>query len=192
DGAVDIAALTRLPVADAGWLQTLETRASSVTGVTSAAAVLDAGLTRELPLHLSTLLPDWSDRSAPTERPSAPTERRQSSDPASSDVLAIVDGGSLAPEAGAPMTLGDALERAAATSSHGVEYVAADGSVDAQSYAALVESATRILGGLQVLGLRPFDRVVFQLERHRDFIELFWACVLGGFVPVPLAVPAGY
>nr|WP_052478380.1 SDR family NAD(P)-dependent oxidoreductase [Kibdelosporangium sp. MJ126-NF4]CTQ90775.1 Non-ribosomal peptide synthetase [Kibdelosporangium sp. MJ126-NF4] len=86
-------------------------------------------------------------------------------------------------------TLDEALLRAV----HGdIVYVGSDGGDQRQSYAELAEDAARLLGGLRRIGVRPGDLVIFQLERNADFVAAFWACVLGGFVAVPLAVPPVY
>ena len=47
-----------------------------------------------------------------------------------------------------------------------------------------------MLGALQRRGLGAGDTVVLYVADNERFVELFWACVLGGIVPVPLA-PGG-
>ncbi len=51
----------------------------------------------------------------------------------------------------------------------------------------LRQRALGTLGALQRRGLRPDDRVALYLADNERFVEMFWACVLGGMVPVPLA-----
>ncbi|HET9256262.1 MAG TPA: SDR family NAD(P)-dependent oxidoreductase [Pseudonocardiaceae bacterium] len=68
-------------------------------------------------------------------------------------------------------------------------YIGPDGALDRQSYAELLDEASRLLGGLRGLGLTAGDKVLLQLADNRDFVVGFWACVLGGYVAVPLAVP---
>jgi hypothetical protein len=41
-------------------------------------------------------------------------------------------------------------------------------------------------------GLKPGDKVIFQFELNQDFIPVFWGCMLGGLVPVPIAVAPTY
>jgi len=53
----------------------------------------------------------------------------------------------------------------------------------------LLAEAERILTGLKKSGINPQDKVIFQLQRSQDFIAAFWACQLGGFVPVPVSIP---
>ncbi|WP_461030315.1 AMP-binding protein, partial [Streptomyces sparsus] len=73
-----------------------------------------------------------------------------------------------------------------------IVHVRADGTERRRDYASLVEEASRVLGGLRAAGLRPGDQVVLQCEDTEDFVAALWGCVLGGFVAVPLTVPASY
>lgn len=54
-------------------------------------------------------------------------------------------------------------------------------------YPALLKEAQEILGGLQSSGRRSGGKVVLLLEKPRDFIPAFWACILGAYVPCPVA-----
>ncbi|SEG59296.1 non-ribosomal peptide synthetase [Paenibacillus sp. UNC499MF] len=54
------------------------------------------------------------------------------------------------------------------------------------SYGQLLASAGRTLHLLRERGLEPGDFAVMQTEDNERFILLFWACVLGGIVPVPV------
>ncbi|MFD9453513.1 AMP-binding protein [Streptomyces sp. NPDC059985] len=56
-----------------------------------------------------------------------------------------------------------------------------------RSHAELLHDALRVLTGLRARGLRPQDKVVLILESPQEFITAFWAAVLGGFVPCPMA-----
>ncbi|MEU1190551.1 non-ribosomal peptide synthetase [Streptomyces sp. NPDC005859] len=60
-----------------------------------------------------------------------------------------------------------------------------------QRYPELVDEARRLLTGLRGRGLAPQDKVVLLLERPQEFVPAFWACLLGGFVPVPMAPLGG-
>lgn len=55
------------------------------------------------------------------------------------------------------------------------------------SYRSLLEEVRRILGGLNARKYSVGTTVALLLERPRDFIPAFWACVLGGYVPCPVA-----
>ena len=52
----------------------------------------------------------------------------------------------------------------------------------------LYARAQMLLHHLQERGLRRGDELILLLADNRQFLELFWACLLGGIVPVPLAV----
>ncbi|MVO98203.1 non-ribosomal peptide synthetase [Paenibacillus lutrae] len=54
------------------------------------------------------------------------------------------------------------------------------------SYGELLAWAGRALHLLREQGLGPGDFAVMQTEDNERFILLFWACVLGGIVPVPV------
>lgn len=59
------------------------------------------------------------------------------------------------------------------------------------SFAELQRRALGLLGALQRRGLGAGDAVILFLNDNERFLEMFWACVLGGLVPVPIAVGAG-
>jgi len=54
------------------------------------------------------------------------------------------------------------------------------------SYDALYKKALHMLHILQAKGLEPGDELVFQVEDNYDFVCVFWACLLGKIVPVPV------
>ena len=95
--------------------------------------------------------------------------------------------------AGTVQTLAEALlYTAKQTSTKGITYIQVGETEIFQSYSELKEKASKILVGLKKIGLKPKDKVILQLEQNRDFIEAFWACILGGFIPVPLATATIY
>src|SRR5262249_49711068 len=92
-----------------------------------------------------------------------------------------------------PATLGEALHRAAERfSERGTTYVLDDGTLDRQTYAELLTEAQCVLGGLRTLGLSPGASVLRQRSGRRAFVAVFWPCVLGGFVPTPVAMAPTY
>jgi amino acid adenylation domain-containing protein len=105
---------------------------------------------------------------------------------------AISYGDVLTKTADIPTRLSDILERAALKSEKGIVYIQSDGSEQFQSYQNLLEDAQRILGGLRKRGLKPQDKVIFQIEPSQDFIPAFWGCILGGFIPVPISIAPTY
>ncbi len=54
----------------------------------------------------------------------------------------------------------------------------------------LEQAALLRLGDLQAAGLVEGSELVMPLEDNGDFLEVFWASQLGGFVPMPLSPPA--
>ena len=59
------------------------------------------------------------------------------------------------------------------------------------SFARLRQRALSLLGALQSRGLRPGHAMVLCVADNERFLEMFWACVFGGKVPVPLAPISG-
>ncbi|MGI5350694.1 AMP-binding protein [Streptomyces sp. CA-250714] len=103
------------------------------------------------------------------------------------DDVAVLHGGPL-PDL--PVrNLGQTLTRAARSGTAG-RVVCLDGT-DAPprvlTYQELLDDAARILTSVRGLGARPGDRVVLQLGDEPDLLAAFWACQLGGLVPVPVA-----
>ncbi|MBG9792895.1 hypothetical protein ABD76_10495 [Paenibacillus dendritiformis] len=58
------------------------------------------------------------------------------------------------------------------------------------SYAEIEDYAARIHSRLAEEGLVPGNFVIFQIKRLDLFIYAFWGCMMGGYIPVPLDVPA--
>lgn len=54
------------------------------------------------------------------------------------------------------------------------------------SYRELYDHSLGVLAFLQSKGIRSKEELVFQVEDNRTFIITFWACMLGGIIPVPL------
>ncbi|MBZ4324460.1 AMP-binding protein, partial [Streptomyces huiliensis] len=181
-GRVDTAALAALPVVDEDAARAWERELTAAGGPAVAVLVEEAAPEPEERVHVP--LPTAEDPRGPgeeTPHPSAPA-----------------DGGRPAVAAGPPAvtpsvrTLPEALRRAAREDRGGIVIVDRHGAERELSYAELAEDAARVLGGLRALGLRPGDRAILQCPAHRDFLTAFWACLLGGFVPVPLAPAESY
>jgi fatty-acyl-CoA synthase len=58
------------------------------------------------------------------------------------------------------------------------------------SYQSFYQKVLFRLHALQSKGIKTGDEIILQIENLEDFITCFWAGLLGGFIPVPLAVPA--
>ncbi|HEY8344958.1 MAG TPA: SDR family NAD(P)-dependent oxidoreductase [Bacillota bacterium] len=70
----------------------------------------------------------------------------------------------------------------------GVTFIEGDNDEVFLSYQELFNKAIHLLGYLQAKGVKPTEEVVFQIEDNSSFICLFYACLLGGFIPVPVTV----
>ncbi|HEX7858959.1 MAG TPA: condensation domain-containing protein [Verrucomicrobiae bacterium] len=105
---------------------------------------------------------------------------------------AYASGGPITIPPNAPMTFTEALRRRANQTDRGVTYVQREGHEEFQSYADLWREARCVLAGLRALGLKQGDRVILQIDSLRNHFTTFWACVLGGFTPVTVAVAPSY
>jgi acyl-CoA synthetase (AMP-forming)/AMP-acid ligase II/NADP-dependent 3-hydroxy acid dehydrogenase YdfG/acyl carrier protein len=194
DGRIDETALGCLPLLDEELIRRWE------QGFKGQAGIEDAMLSVELEneqlsyIHYSQL---FSDQQGPTDGEKATSavkqaENRQRNSLSSSSAeptrLAVSHGGRIENADRLPRLLGETLQRAAeAHPDHGLRTII-DGSEQFVSYPELLARADRLLGGLRQAGLRPGDKVIFQFMHNLDFLSAFWACVLGGFVPAPLAL----
>jgi acyl transferase domain-containing protein/acyl-CoA synthetase (AMP-forming)/AMP-acid ligase II/acyl carrier protein len=81
--------------------------------------------------------------------------------------------------------------QSAAANWGGSSYLTFDGEYERESYAALLKKAARIHADLRDTGLGRGQPVVLAVQLPSHFFPLFWACQMGGWVPVPLAPPMG-
>jgi acyl-CoA synthetase (AMP-forming)/AMP-acid ligase II len=70
----------------------------------------------------------------------------------------------------------------------GVSFIAAATRTIFLSYHQLYHDALSLLGYLQHKGLKPGDELVLQIDDNQRFIQYFWACILGGIIPVPVSI----
>lgn len=156
-------------------LTVIDRLASDVPGVREAAAVVDLRLKADGATGSETATRNVSGRPIP------------------GDVLATVQGPRPSVPEGAARTISEALQLAARHApDHGTTYVRQDGSTDRQTYAELLDEALRLLGGLRNEGVRPGDAVLVHHADNRSFVTTWWACVLGGFLPTPVATARDY
>ncbi len=69
-----------------------------------------------------------------------------------------------------------------------ITYLEGERSERVVGFAELYERALGILHHLQRLGARRGDPLILLLADNEPFIDAFWAAILGGIVPVPVAV----
>ena len=106
--------------------------------------------------------------------------------------------GPVLPTAGATdaVTLVAALERTArtATTTKGITYVDATARCAAfESYAELLAAGRRALIALRArISIEEGGALVLQISERRIHFHIFWGCLLGGIVPVTIAIPPRY
>jgi amino acid adenylation domain-containing protein len=86
------------------------------------------------------------------------------------------------------MSLTDQLVRAALKNESGITFIHADGVEEWCSYKYLYEQALSVLGFLQQQGLQPGNELIIQAEDNKQLLLVFWGCILGKIIPVPLSV----
>ncbi|MDJ0836204.1 MAG: SDR family oxidoreductase [Acidobacteriota bacterium] len=177
--------LSEVEVVDADLVRRWESALLKVSGVVRLAVTTFPREETTAPVHISDLLPTVERR-----------ETRSSPKPAP-DLQAVdlprafADGGPLHIPADAPRTLSEAfLKSASLPEDRGIRLVQ-DRSCFL-SYARLAERAQHLLAGLQQQGLRPGDRVILQIQDLGDHFAAFQACVLGGIIPVTVAMAPTY
>jgi acyl-CoA synthetase (AMP-forming)/AMP-acid ligase II/aryl carrier-like protein len=69
-----------------------------------------------------------------------------------------------------------------------ISYLETETSERVVSYGELYDRALGILFHLQKLGARPGDKLIIYLTNNEQFLDAFWAGMLGGIVPVPVAL----
>ncbi|HKS30093.1 MAG TPA: condensation domain-containing protein [Pyrinomonadaceae bacterium] len=200
-GAVDEAALANLSVTDERQIQELEQRLLEVEGVSEVAVVEQEVEDEQTLLHLLDIVAEpeaeaKTEESVPAQaqdvgEETSETIEAKSNGEATEASPAISDGGPLTLDDALPKTLAEMLYRAAESSTEGVTYLSGQ-SVENQSYSRLLDEATALRRLLSSNGVRAGEPVILQLEDNRQFVSAFWACVLEGAVPAPLATAPSY
>ena len=86
-----------------------------------------------------------------------------------------------------PATLPDVLA-AHSASSRRIHYLNGQNDRRSVTFGELRTAALGVLFHLQAFGAQPGDRVILHTSSNEQFLDGFWACILGGLVPVPVAV----
>ena len=85
------------------------------------------------------------------------------------------------------MTLQSHFLRAASEEGAGISFIRSGNIEERVTYSQLYAKALKVLGGLTQKGLRPRDELVIQVQDNKELLLLFWGCILGGIIPVPLS-----
>jgi acyl-CoA synthetase (AMP-forming)/AMP-acid ligase II/acyl carrier protein len=84
-------------------------------------------------------------------------------------------------------TLIDLLADARGRDRH-IRFIDGENDENTLAFADLWDRANALLGSLQSRGLKKGDELVIFSKSNESFIVAFWAAILGGIVPVPVAV----
>ncbi|TPQ22178.1 SDR family NAD(P)-dependent oxidoreductase [Streptomyces sporangiiformans] len=173
-------------------LQALADAARAVPGVDDAAAVARKGVRAAEPVRA---VPRPEPGPGSAEAPVAAADDVADMVAADEAALPAADlyGGDIDIPDGAPTTLQEGLRLAAELApDKGTVYITAGHDDVLKTYPELLDEAQHVLGGFRAAGLRPGDAALFVFDDNRGYLTAFWACVLGGFVPTPVAVATTY
>ncbi|HVI46388.1 MAG TPA: amino acid adenylation domain-containing protein [Chitinophaga sp.] len=87
-----------------------------------------------------------------------------------------------------PQTLAAMLTAQKDNQHQGITFITAANKEEFLSYQQLYNDALTLLGYMQRKGVKPGNEVVLQVDDNKVFVQLFWACIMGGIIPVPVAV----
>lgn len=80
------------------------------------------------------------------------------------------------------------VRNSAGVDNRGITFICSDVKEYFVLYRELYEKSLSILFQLQEKGLKPKDELIFQVDNNDSFISYFWACILGGIIPVPVSL----
>lgn len=69
-----------------------------------------------------------------------------------------------------------------------IQFIDGENAESTVKFAELWDRALALLGSLQARGMQPGDELIIFSQSNESFVIAFWAAVLGGIVPVPVAV----
>ena len=94
----------------------------------------------------------------------------------------------MSPELSTDQTLADLLQAAAVSGNGSINFIEGENDELTLPYVRLRDRALGILWHFQQRGLQPGDELILFTNSNEQFVDAFWACQLGGIVPVPVAV----
>lgn len=68
----------------------------------------------------------------------------------------------------------------------GITFILGDTNEKYISYKELYHTSLKLLYHFQKSGYKKGDEVIFQIDDNERFVYSFWACILGGMIPVPI------
>lgn len=85
-------------------------------------------------------------------------------------------------------TLVECMEKIDLDKRNGITYIYGENNEKIIEYSSLFNGALKALNILQKRGISKGDKLILQIEKLEDFINVFWACILGGIIPVPITI----
>lgn len=86
-------------------------------------------------------------------------------------------------------TMTDMLTRLRDEDQRGITFINGADKESFMAYETLCEEALKCLYLLQeVHGMKKGEELIFQVEDNKEFLILFWACLFGGIIAVPLSI----
>ncbi|XET09652.1 amino acid adenylation domain-containing protein [Paenibacillus chitinolyticus] len=86
------------------------------------------------------------------------------------------------------LTLIDVIRDRGDKKSSGIIFINGDQNEESITYGELLEDALGVLHHLQSSGMKAGDELLMQIDDNRSFLNVFWGCLLGGIIPVPVTV----
>jgi acyl transferase domain-containing protein/acyl-CoA synthetase (AMP-forming)/AMP-acid ligase II/NAD(P)-dependent dehydrogenase (short-subunit alcohol dehydrogenase family)/acyl carrier protein len=194
-GQIDEIALSHLEIKDSDLVQRWSDQIQSLEEIKQVAVVIQEQVQQQPPLRLSELLPNWKNIISQEKNATgtSSSSRPKVNQDCQNNQPAISHGGELKPEKKAAKILAQTLQKTVFKyPEKEITYIQSDGSEIIQSYKNLLLDAQKIVAGLKKLGLKPQEKVIFQIDISQDFIPAFWGCILGGFIPVPISIAPNY
>ena len=84
-------------------------------------------------------------------------------------------------------TMTDLLSDARGKARH-IQFIDGEHDESRVTFGELWDRALALTGSLQARGMEPGDELVIFSKSNESFVVAFWAALLGGIVPVPVAV----
>ncbi|RCX09585.1 acyl transferase domain-containing protein [Anaerobacterium chartisolvens] len=81
------------------------------------------------------------------------------------------------------------IDAAHGTAKNGITFIQDNDAELFLSYEEILKKSTERLGAMQHCGLKAGQYVLLILDDNVEFLITFWACLLGGIIPAPLAYP---
>lgn len=197
-GEIDYTELSNFPILNAELVRRWEASVKKCLKIKQFATLIRPFSDRVSPFHLSDLITERQHHKLKTLAKSQTKSQRSHNSSIQNKTStiqkpAISHGGVLVVEEGKAKTLVEALQKTVDQyPTKGITYIEYNGNETFQTYPELYKDAQNILAGLQKNNLKAGDYVILQLTSMQDHFCAFWACVLGGIIPVAVAVPSNY